>query len=112
MSEAIPQAAIERLVNDLELAEQRAEILRALGNPVRLRLVARLCFSQERTVGELCDELGLAQSTVSRQLGALRLLGLVRCRQDGGFRYYSLALPQVVSLIECLAPCRPDLPHL
>ena len=38
---------------DSAFAAQRAEILRALGNPVRLRIVACLCATGERTVGDV-----------------------------------------------------------
>ena len=42
-----------------ELAEERAAILKALGNPVRLRIVACLAAGGEQTVGTLCRTLGL-----------------------------------------------------
>ena len=90
---------------DPGFAEQRAGILRALGNPVRLRIIACLAGSGELSVGTLCDLLGLPQSSISRQLGWLRLNELVAVRGEGGFRYYSLAIPQLVNLLQCLENC-------
>ncbi len=99
-------AGIEKLFSDKELAERRAAILGALGHPVRLRLVAALCLGEERTVTELCELLDVPQPTASRQLSWLRLHGLVQTRPAGGFRWYSLAFPQLVNLMDCLADCR------
>jgi DNA-binding transcriptional ArsR family regulator len=90
---------------DPEFAEQRAGVLRALGNPVRLRIIACLAGDSELCVGRLCDLLGLPQSSISRQLGWLRLNELVSVRSDGGFRYYTLAIPQLVNLLQCLENC-------
>ena len=99
-----------KLFYDNSLAERRAALLAPLAHPVRLRLVAALCSGEERTVTELGELLEIPQPTVSRHLTSLRLHGLVRVRSDGGFRWYSLALPQLVELIDCLAACRTEGP--
>lgn len=101
----------ESLASDLVLARQRAAILQALANPARLRIVAWLRSRGEATVGELARVLDLPQSTASRQLGFLRLQALVQARQDGGYRYYSLAMPELADLVDCLAGCRRQFPE-
>jgi ArsR family transcriptional regulator len=90
---------------DRELAEQRANILKALGNPVRLRIVAYLSGSGETTVGALAEALALPQSSISRQLAWLRLHELVEVRRDGAFSYYSITMPQLTTLLGCLENC-------
>ena len=85
--------------------ERVAEVLKALGHPVRLRLVHCLAETGERSVGDLCRTLDVAQSVVSQQLSILRLQGVVRVRRDGGFGYYSLAMPQVRDLLSCVMQC-------
>lgn len=92
-------------LTDPELAANRAGILRALGNPVRLRIVACLVASGEQSVGSLCDTLGLPQSSISRQLSWLRLHELVMVRRESGFSYYSVAMPQLAVLLGCLEQC-------
>jgi ArsR family transcriptional regulator len=92
-------------LTDPEFAERRAAILRALGNPVRLRIIASLAGAGELCVGSLSERLAIPQSSVSRQLGWLRLNELVAVRGEGGFRYYQLAIPQLVTLLECLESC-------
>ncbi len=93
------------LVHDPALAEQRAYILRALANPVRLRIMAYLVAVPAPTVGRICDELDLPQARVSQQLSALRACGLVQLRKEGGFHHYSLAIPAVQDLLACLGRC-------
>jgi DNA-binding transcriptional ArsR family regulator len=90
---------------DSEFAAQRAEILRALGNPVRLRIVALLSGAGETTVGALAEALALPQSSISRQLSWLRLNALVDVRREGSFSYYSIAMPQLTTLLGCLENC-------
>jgi ArsR family transcriptional regulator len=87
------------------LAEGRAGILRALGNPARLRLTAYLCSYGEQTVGDMAEALSLPQSTVSRQLAWLKMYDMVSVRVDGNHRYYSVVLPQLRTLLECLQGC-------
>src|SRR5438477_8314252 len=65
-------------------------LFRALGDEVRLRIVALLSH------GELCvchieEALGLTQSNASRQLGLLRHAGLVSHERRDKWVYYRLA---------------------
>jgi ArsR family transcriptional regulator len=92
-------------LTDSAFAAERAEVLRALGNPVRLRIVALLCGAGETTVGAVADALELPQSSISRQLSWLRLHELVDVRREGAFSYYSIAIPQLATLLGCLENC-------
>jgi ArsR family transcriptional regulator len=91
---------------DPELAGRRAEILKALGNPVRLRIVAYLCHHGGARVTDIADGLDLPQSTVSRQLSLLKLHHLVHARSDEGGHLYAIAMPQVMDLMKCLSSCK------
>ena len=79
-----------------------AEIFKALGEPVRLRLFALLSASGEQCVCHLTDALDLPQSTISRHLGVLRHAGLVSRRRDGKWMYYQLAEQTPVELTALL----------
>jgi len=98
-------AAKSNRLLDSDFAAQRAGVLRALGNPVRLRIVALLSGSGETTVGAMAEALGLPQSSISRQLAWLRLNELVDVRREGPFSYYSIAIPQLTDLLGCLESC-------
>jgi len=67
-----------------------AELLRLLGDPVRLRLL-RVLSLDALNVSELTAVLGIAQSGVSRHLGLLRDAGLVTEDRTGGYAWYRLS---------------------
>ncbi len=62
---------------------------KAFSDPTRIRVIAAL-RSGELCVCELCDVLGVVQSTLSTHLQYLRNTGLVETRNDGKWVYYSL----------------------
>ncbi|HER43234.1 MAG TPA: ArsR family transcriptional regulator [Candidatus Eisenbacteria bacterium] len=84
--------------------EHFAEILKALANPARLRIV-NLLTGGERTVSELCALSGLKQSLVSQQLKILRLNNIVQFRREVPRAYYSLTDQNVVRMLRCLSRC-------
>ncbi len=96
---------IRKLALDPSSAEEGAKILKVLGNQARLQITAYLCANNEKRVGEICKNLGMAQSTVSQHLSLLRLHGLLRARREGGYRFYSVAQPGVKELLNSLASC-------
>ena len=81
-----------------------AEILKALSNPARLRLV-NILAGGEHTVGDLCELSGLKQSLVSQQLKNLRLNDIVDRRKEVSRVYYSLKERNVISILDCLGRC-------
>lgn len=85
--------------------ERIAQLLKALGNPVRLRLVAQLSGGGEQSVSDLVRALDVPQAIVSQQLAILRLNGLVTVRSGGGFRHYSLAVEEIPTLLSCMTHC-------
>ena len=84
--------------------ERSAEILKALANPARLRLV-NLLVGGERTVTELCRLSGLKQSLVSQQLKNLRLNEIVERRKEVSNVYYRLKDVNVITMLDCLNRC-------
>jgi ArsR family transcriptional regulator len=82
-------------IASLEL-RSTSRLFKALGDETRLRMVALLSF------GELCvchfeAALELTQSNTSRQLGILRMSGIVEARREGSWVYYRLS-PQLDEL--------------
>lgn len=84
--------------------ERSAEILKALANPARLRLVNTL-VGGEMTVSQLCDTTGLKQSMVSQQLKNLRLNGIVDRRKEVSRVYYRIREKQIFDILNCLGRC-------
>ena len=82
-------------------AGEAAEMLKALSNPARLRLLCAL-VPADRSVGELEELLGASQSYVSGQLARLRAEGLVTYERAGRIKRYRLSDPRVLPVLERL----------
>ncbi len=66
------------------------DLLRALGNESRLRILQALA-GRELCVCELVDALSRPHYAVSRDLAALQKVGLVQERREGSWVYHSIA---------------------
>ena len=80
-------------------------MLEVVAEPTRRRILD-LLRAGERSVGQLTEELGLAQPAVSKHLRVLREAGLVDVRVDGPRRLYRLQAAPLAELDEWLAPYR------
>ncbi|MEV4216709.1 helix-turn-helix transcriptional regulator [Nonomuraea sp. NPDC049725] len=69
---------------------QLTEVLRALSDPIRLEIVARLATYGEMTCTVAGDSLGVHKSTASHHYRTLREAGLVLTKQEGRLKYMSL----------------------
>lgn len=67
---------------DPELLPVLAERLKALADPLRLRLMRQLSAG-ELSVGELVDAIGTTQPNISRHLARLEQGGWIARRRDG-----------------------------
>ncbi len=79
----------------------RAQIIKALGHPTRLRIVERLA-ERETCVCDLQELVGGDISTVSKHLAVLRNAGIVSDRKEGLSVFYRLRAPCVLRFLECI----------
>ena len=79
--------------------QRAAALLRAAGEPERLRLLERLGHA-EACVGELSEELGWGMPTISQRLKVLHQEGLISRRRDGKHIYYALDDDHVLYLLK------------
>lgn len=79
---------------DIEVARTptTTDVFNAVAEASRRDLLDAL-GSEEATVGELAERLGLSQPTVSKHLGVLRAVGVVHVRVDGKHRWYRVNGP-------------------
>jgi len=82
-------------------ALRAASLLRAMANPVRLRVLCQLAEG-EKSVGELERVVEVSQSALSQHLALLRERGLVRGRRDGQSVYYDLDGAEAPALLAAL----------
>jgi predicted transcriptional regulator len=69
-----------------------ATLLKALAHPARIAILQHLVATSSCICGDLTDELGLAQATISQHLKELKNAGLIQGTIDG------------VSVCYCIAP--------
>jgi ArsR family transcriptional regulator len=77
-----------RHLSDEEL--RLAQMLKALGNPVRFRIMQFLSENPVCITGDIVDFTDLAQSTVSQHLKVLREAGLIRGEIEGPATCYCI----------------------
>ena len=82
-----------------DLAEVIARRFRAIGEPMRVRLLDHL-RDGEVSVNELTERLGSSQQNVSKHLGVLADAGIVGRRRDGIRVYYRIVDEGVIGLCE------------
>lgn len=82
-----------------QLLERIALRFRAMGNPVRLKILHAL-QGAELSVGQILERIGGSQANASKHLGVLRSAGLVSSRRDGVSVYYEISDEAVFSICE------------
>jgi ArsR family transcriptional regulator, arsenate/arsenite/antimonite-responsive transcriptional repressor len=96
----------------MEQAEQIAPMLKALADPVRLRLLSLVASREggEACVCDLNDAFDLSQPTISHHMKVLHEAGLVERDKRGVWVYYR-ARPQALASLGALIGCPPQMPE-
>jgi ArsR family transcriptional regulator len=76
------------------LYQAKAEFLRTLGHPARIRIL-ELLSERDHAVHELLEQIAIEPSNLSQQLAVLRHTGLVASRRRDGAVIYSISVPEV-----------------
>ncbi|MFI5167346.1 MAG: ArsR/SmtB family transcription factor [Thermoanaerobaculales bacterium] len=85
-----------------QLLERIADRLKAMADPMRLRIL-HVLQDGERCVTDVLAEVGGSQANVSKHLSVLRRVGLVECRREGVNVYYRIEDPAVFAI--CATVC-------
>jgi len=93
-----------KLHDNCDGAALATEMLKAIGHPVRLRIISLLCKNDEH-VNSLAEKLDVPQAIVSQQLRILRMRGLVAAKREGGLANYRLIEPHLRDMMRCLERC-------
>ena len=101
------------MLSDNEIDQQTAR-LKALSNPVRLRMVDLIYHGGgEICVCEFKDHFDLSQPTISHHLKVLREAGLIHSRQEGTYVYHRVdpaSFGTLSALMERLSTVRDEEP--
>lgn len=82
-----------------DVLERTAQLLQVVGHPVRLLVLHVLDREGALSAGDLQDRVGIEASLLSHHLRLLRDGRLVRVRQEGRRRIYTLDDPHVATIV-------------
>ena len=82
----------------IPLYQAKAEFLRTLGHPARIRIL-ELLSERDHAVHELLEQIAIEPSNLSQQLAVLRRTALVVSRRQDGEVVYSISVPEVRDLL-------------
>jgi ArsR family transcriptional regulator len=82
-----------------ELLDLKANVLKALGQPTRLKIL-ELLRNGERCVCEIFPAIKEEQSNVSRHLALMKSVGILVSRKQGQMVHYRVRDPQVFRLLD------------
>jgi DNA-binding transcriptional ArsR family regulator len=85
-----------------EKIEKLANMLKACGHPLRLKILYAIEREEEPCVSELWTCLEQAQPVVSQHLAVLKRKGIVRAQVQGNRRVYTIVNPFIKSMIHGL----------
>ena len=77
-------------------------VLDMLSHEGRFKIMAKLCQTDEQSVNDLIDFVGLSQSALSQHLAKLRKSGVVTTRRKGQQIIYRLSGNKAKAIIACL----------
>lgn len=91
-----------RAADDMDLVIEKASLLKALSNPVRLCIVKELLKKGCCNVSSMQNCLQLSQSTVSQHLGRLRDMGIIAGERRGTEVHYRVTSDEAAEVVEVL----------
>ena len=80
-----------------ELLHRIAEVLKAMADPTRLKILHSLHYG-ERCVSDILEVVGGSQANVSKHLSVLKRAGLVDCRREGLNVFYGIVDQSVFTI--------------
>lgn len=81
--------------------DRESEILKVLGHPIRLKIVAGL-MSQSCNVKKIWECLSLPQATVSQHLALLKNKNIISGQREGVEVYYQVTSPEAIRIISAI----------
>ncbi|MCK6604299.1 MAG: metalloregulator ArsR/SmtB family transcription factor [Ignavibacteriaceae bacterium] len=85
--------------------DQAAELLKAVAHPGRLHILQLFSDYERLCVSEITEKTGQDQPTVSHHLILMKDRGILSSGREGQKVFYSLAIPQLLKLLECVNNC-------
>ncbi len=84
-----------------------ARILKVIAHPIRLQVLAALMEKDPLSVSEISKmiKLDVEQSLLSHHLIKMRENGVLTCKKDGIYVYYSVVDKKLLNVLDCMESC-------
>ena len=86
-------------MGDVRQHERKAEILKALGHPLRVAIL-EILGRREECVCRICPQLDGTQPNTSKHLAVLKKAGILDSRQEGTMTYYWVVDTRVYEILD------------
>jgi len=85
-----------------------AEVLKSVGHPVRLEIIALLEARNRLNVFEIQQHISVPveQSMLSHHLTKMKDKGILSSIKEGQYVFYSLKDPNISNLLDCMSKCK------
>lgn len=87
---------------DIQILDEKSEILKVLGHPVRLCIVRGLINEGENNVSYMQGCLDLPQSTISQHLSKLKAAGIIEAERKGTEVFYRVSNKDAVDIVKAI----------
>lgn len=91
--------SVESLLADEADLYLASRALKAMGHPLRLKILCILAGVKETSVQDLVDIVGTSQSNISQHLSILRDKGILASRKDANKVYYRIGDEKILALM-------------
>lgn len=88
------------MIRDMELCQEICEMLKAMGHPVRVKILCYLMENEKYNVNRLSELLGIPQSTTSQHIGILRNKNILSSSKSGVDTYYYIKDLKVIKIMK------------
>lgn len=82
-----------------------ADMLKCIAHPARMSIIDLLALKGPMSVTEIFTQLELRQAAASHHLSILRRNGLLEYKKKGKKMIYSLTMPELIKIIQCIEKC-------
>jgi len=86
----------------MDIYNQRAEVIKALAHPTRLRIVDYLLGQGEKCVCDIAAFVDVSQPMVSKHVAQMRDAGVLESRKEGSMVFCKVSTPCLQSFFRCL----------
>jgi len=90
-----------KYMNEPDIFEIQAELCRAMGSPLRMKIV-HLLRAGPLTVNEIASAMKAPQASISRNLAILRNTRVVTVHREGTNAVYQISNPKILSVCDMM----------